>query len=216
MQLSIINKRSAVAIAIFFAVIICDQIIKFSVKLNMYMGPYGQIDVTDWFKICFVENRGMAFGMDFIGTFFLAIFRVVAVGFFIYILANLVRRKAELGMIACTSCIVAGAAGNIIDNCLYGLIFTESGFYPGEIASLVPFGQGYGEFLAGRVVDMFYFPLFTWPEWMPLVGGDVFFGAIFNFADASICCGGAALLLFYRNCLSLDQLIGKAEKNGND
>jgi signal peptidase II len=51
--------------------------------------------------------------------------------------------------------------------------------------------------MSGRVVDMFYFPLFTWPEWMPLVGGEVFFGAVFNLADAAISCGAVAILIFY-------------------
>jgi signal peptidase II len=75
------------------------------------------------------------------------------------------------------------------------MIFTES--TPFQVSSHVAWGEGYGQMMSGRVVDMFYFPLFTWPEWMPLVGGEVFFGAVFNFADAAISCGAVAILIFY-------------------
>lgn len=164
------------------------------------MSLYEKIHVADWFQICFTENEGMAFGMDFIGTMFLTIFRVIAVAVFVVILTRLVRRSYPMGLIVCLSMIVAGAVGNIIDNCFYGLIFTESIPYAAP-AVQVPLGQGYGTFLSGRVVDMFYFPLFTWPDWVPFLGGRVFFNAVFNFADASISCGAAALLLCYHRFL---------------
>lgn len=159
------------------------------------------IHVTDWFQILFTENRGMAFGMDFISTLGLALFRFIAIGGFIYILIQAIRRKMSIGLVVSLSLIVAGAIGNLIDNCFYGLMFTESpsvalGLFE-EPAKVVAFGQGYGEFLTGKVVDMFYFPLFYWPDWMPFVGGDVFFGAIFNIADAAISCGAVALAYFY-------------------
>jgi len=201
---SALRLRAVVATVIVVAVLIVDQIIKFAVKTSMYVGE--QIDVAAWFKIFFVENRGMAFGMEFVGTFLLAIFRVVAIIGFSYVLINLVRKQAKLGLIVCWACVVAGAAGNIIDNCLYGLIFSESGVHCPPVSVVVPFGEGYGSFLTGKVVDMFYFPLFTWPDWMPLVGGDVFFGAVFNFADAAISCGAVALILFYRHSLTADYL----------
>ena len=186
--------RSVVAIAIMLAVIIIDQIIKIQIKTHFSLHEVYRI--TDWFQLVFTENRGMAFGMQFVGTLFLALFRVVAIGFFGVVLYRLISRKAPYGLIVCVAMIIAGAAGNIIDNLFYGLIFTESTPW-GNPATLVAFGQGYGSFLTGRVVDMFYFPLFVWPDWMPFVGGDVFFGAIFNFADASISCGVIALALFY-------------------
>lgn len=88
----------------------------------------------------------------------------------------------------------------------YGLIFTESIPYS-DPAKLVAFGQGYGSFLSGKVVDMFYFPLFTWPDWIPLVGGDIFFGAIFNIADAAISCGAVAPALFYSKILLAEGLL---------
>ena len=187
------NCRAFVAVGIMLAVIVIDQIIKVAVKTNMHL--YENIEVTDWFQIYFIENRGMAFGMDFIGTTFLSIFRIIAIIIFCVLLVRIIRRRLPIGLIACVSLVVAGAMGNIIDNFCYGMIFTES--TPFQISSLVSWGEGYGQMISGRVVDMFYFPLFTWPEWMPLVGGEVFFGAVFNFADAAISCGAVAILIFY-------------------
>lgn len=187
------NCRAFVAVGIMLAVFVIDQIIKVAVKTNMHL--YESIEVTDWFQIYFIENRGMAFGMDFIGTTFLSIFRIIAIIVFCVLLVRIIRRRLPIGLIACVSLVVAGAMGNIIDNFCYGMIFTES--TPFQVSSLVGWGEGYGQMMSGRVVDMFYFPLFTWPEWMPWVGGDVFFGAVFNFADAAISCGAVAILIFY-------------------
>ena len=99
--------------------------------------------------------------------------------------------------------VIAGAAGNLIDCMFYGQIFTAS--LPGQIdpAHFVPFGQGYAPLLYGKVVDMLYFPLWTWPDWMPLVGGDIFFSPIFNFADSCITCGVIVLLLFYTRFVNM-------------
>lgn len=187
------NCRAFVAVGIMLAVFVIDQIIKVAVKTNMHL--YESIEVTDWFQIYFIENRGMAFGMDFIGTTFLSIFRIIAIIVFCVLLVRIIRRRLPIGLIACVSLVVAGAMGNIIDNFCYGMIFSES--TPFQISSLVGWGEGYGQMMSGRVVDMFYFPLFTWPEWMPLVGGEAFFGAVFNFADAAISCGAVAILIFY-------------------
>ena len=192
-----VRKRSIIALAVILSVILIDQAVKVAVKTTMPLHEH--IAVTSWFQIFFTENEGMAFGMDFVGTMVLTLFRVVAIGFFIYYLMRLIKRKASLAVIVCLSLVIAGAAGNVIDNCFYGLIFSESPeayLFQGP-ASLVPFGQGYGEFLSGRVVDMFYFPLWRWPEGMPLVGGQVFFNAVFNVADAAISCGAVALLVLY-------------------
>lgn len=188
------NKRFILAAIIIFAVILIDQIIKFEVKTSFSL--HESYPVTGWFQLLFTENRGMAFGMQFVGTMFLAVFRVIAILFFCCTLARLIRRKAPYGIIICMSMIISGAIGNLIDNMFYGLIFTESTAY-GAPAQLVSLGHGYGSFLSGKVVDMFYFPLFTWPDWVPFLGNQIFFGAIFNFADASISCGAVALALFY-------------------
>lgn len=203
-------RRSIVATLLILAVIIIDQLIKFEIKTSFSL--HEAYHVADWFEILFTENRGMAFGMQFVGTMFLALFRVVAIAFFCVVLARSIRRKAPYGVVVCIALIIAGALGNIVDNMFYGLIFTESLPY-GEPAQLVAFGEGYGSFLSGKVVDMFYFPLFTWPDWMPLVGGDVFFGAIFNFADAAISCGAVALALFYYKYISQSGVLSAARKS---
>lgn len=201
------KKRTLLAVAILVAVIVIDQIVKYEVKTHFLL--HEAYEVTSWFQIVFTENRGMAFGMQFVGTMFLALFRVAAIVFFCVVLFRLIKRNAPYGMVVCIALVIAGAAGNIVDNMFGGLVYTESLPY-GSPACLVPFGEGYGSFLSGKVVDMFYFPLFTWPEWMPLVGGDVFFGAIFNFADACISCGAVALVLFYYKHLTREGLLNSS------
>lgn len=167
------------------------------------MALYENIDITSWFKIYFVENNGMAFGIEVIGKVFLSLFRIVAVGFIGYYLYQLVQKNFKNGYIACVALILAGALGNIIDSVFYGEIFTAS--YPGHVASFVPFGHGYSALLHGKVVDMFYFPLIQgmFPSWIPVWGGEefIFFRPIFNFADAAITVGIALLLIFYRKTL---------------
>ena len=197
--MSSIQKRGWLSVLLCIAIVLVDQLVKFEIKTNFSL--YESYHITDWFQLVFTENRGMAFGMQFVGTMFLAVFRVVAIAYFAVVLARLVRRKAPYGIIVCVALIIAGAAGNIFDNVFDGLIFSES--HPASLpATLVPFGEGYGSFLTGRVVDMFYFPFFTWPDWIPVIGGDIFFGAIFNVADASISCGAVALALFYYKYLA--------------
>lgn len=191
--------RAYISAALIIFILVADQVIKIAVKTGMCL--YERIDVLDWFKIYFVENRGMAFGMDFVGTGFLTVCRLIAVACFTYILVKCIRQKYPIGFIVCLAMIIAGAFGNIIDNCFYGLIFSESPTFNPYVAEcpgqFVPFGQGYGNFLSGRVVDMFYFPLWQWPESFPLIGGQTFFGAVFNFADSVISVGAVAMILFY-------------------
>ena len=143
--------------------------------------------------------------MSFVGTGILTVLRLLAVAAFVYALVRCIRRRYPLGFIICLSLIIAGAFGNIIDNCFYGMIFTESQqenpFFSAP-ATFTDFGQGYGTFLSGKVVDMFYFPLWVWPESLPFLGGTTFFGAVFNFADSAISVGAVAMLLFYYRFLS--------------
>ena len=178
--------------------IFIDQVIKIAVKTGMALGD-GFSVFGDWFQIRFIENNGMAFGMELFDKVFLTGFRLVAVVFLVYLINKLIRnREYPLGFVFAVAMIMAGAAGNIIDCLFYGEIFSSS---YGEVAHFVPWGEGYASFFEGRVVDMFYFPLFTWPQWMPLVGGDIFFSPVFNFADACISCSVVAMLIWYRKFL---------------
>jgi signal peptidase II len=183
-------------------VLIVDQLIKIWVKTNMTL--HEQIEILSWFKIVFIENNGMAYGMEIGSKLVLSLFRVVAISVLGYYMVGQVKRQARWGYLVCLSMIFAGAVGNLLDSMFYGLIFNASSeFYT---SYFVPFGSGYAPFLMGKVVDMFYFPLIvtTWPDWVPIVGGNpyVFFSPIFNFADASISVGVVILLLFYRKEIS--------------
>lgn len=186
------------AILLVLVILVIDQIIKIEVKTNMSLGQ--AIHITDWFYIDFVENNGMAYGMTFINKLFLSLLRLVAIGVIGWYMYKVVKQGVRTRYVVFLSMILAGAAGNMVDSMFYGLIFDAS--TPFSISSFVPFGTGYADFLTGKVVDMFYFPLIvtTYPDWFPIKGGDefIFFSPVFNFADASISVGVACLLLFCR------------------
>ena len=187
-----------IAAIIVVGLLVIDQIIKIWVKTNMAL--YDTITITSWFKIYFIENNGMAYGMTFIPKVALSLFRIAAVAAIGYYLAKLIKGEHRRGYVVCLAMIMAGAAGNIFDSLFYGLCFDAS--TPMHVSQWVPFGTGYAPVLQGRVIDMFYFPLIvtTWPEWMPWVGGDafIFFSPVFNFADACISVGVVVLILFFR------------------
>lgn len=197
------KNQGLIAILVIVLVLVIDQASKIWVKTHMSL--FESIEITSWFKIYFVENNGMAFGMEFIGKMFLSIFRIVAIGFIGYYLYKLINGRYKTGYIICISLILAGAFGNIIDSVFYGEIFSAS--YSGHVGSFVSLGDGYSSWLHGKVVDMLYFPLIesTFPSWVPVWGGQpfVFFSAIFNIADSAITVGIFILLLFYRKTLAL-------------
>lgn len=168
------KQRTIISIALIIGIVVVDQCVKHAVMNTMMLGEHKE--VMSWFYLCYTQNQGMAFGMSFFGTWLLALLRICAISGFGWYLTRCIRRRYPMGFVVCVTLIIAGAIGNIIDNVL---------------------GYGTGEWLNGRVTDMFYFPLFTWPDWVPLLHGRTFFGAVFNVADASISCAAIALLLFY-------------------
>lgn len=199
-----IAHRGLVATVIIFLIIILDQILKIWIKTNFYLNE--DLEITSWFHLHFIENNGMAFGMEFGPKIFLTLFRLALAGGLIWVLWKIRRMpQVKTGFLICLALIVAGAIGNIIDCVFYGVIFNNP--MPPEVATLFPEGGGYGTLFHGRVVDMLYFPLFswTWPSWMPGVGGQqfLFFQPIFNLADAAISVGMIVTLIFYPKQLTI-------------
>ncbi|MDI3521284.1 MAG: signal peptidase [Anaerophaga sp.] len=188
-------------ILIIIAILIVDQALKFWIKTTMMLGDEFPV-FGNWFYIHFVENNGMAFGMELGGDWgkiFLSVFRIIAVvgiGWYLYRLSC---KRAPKGLIISVSMVLAGALGNIIDSMFYGMIFNHS---YSQVAQLFPEGGGYAPFLHGRVVDMFYFPLFSghYPDWLPFIGGRefIFFRPVFNIADSSITLGIIFILIFQK------------------
>lgn len=194
-------------------IIIADQVVKFYVKTHFYLGE--DVEVFPWFHLRFIQNNGMAFGIELGTKLFLTIFRVVLVGLLVWYLVRLARvAKIGVGYMTAVSLVAAGAFGNIIDCVFYGEIFTNP--WPPVTAEVVPWGDGYGTIFHGLVVDMLYFPLFSfvWPEWMPFVGGREFsfFDPVFNIADAAITVGMAMIIIFYTKYLNSDYARYEVEK----
>lgn len=188
--------KSWVLWAVVAGLVIIDQIVKFSVKTTMTLGESHNV-LGNWFRWCFVENEGAAFGMALGGEYgklALSLFRIVAIGVLAWFVCRLRRNEAPRGVIVGFAMILAGAIGNMVDSALYGVIFSESTFT--SVAQFLPEGGGYAPFLYGKVVDMLYFPLFHFPEWVPLVGGELFFSPVFNFADSYITIAVFYLLIF--------------------
>lgn len=195
-------SKGYLALIVIVLVLILDQVTKIWVKTNFYLGE--DLELTSWFHLYFIENNGMAFGMEIGSKLLLTLVRIIAVTFLIWYICHIRKRGyVKTGFIVCLALITAGAAGNIVDCVFYGEIFNNP--VPPQVATLFPADGGYGTWLHGRVVDMLYFPLFSfdWPQWMPWIGGEhfIFFQPVFNVADASITIGMAALILFYSKSL---------------
>jgi signal peptidase II len=194
-----VTKKS---ILLIFLVLFIDQAFKIYVKLHFALGDH--VGVFSWFQIYFIENNGMAFGMELIGKLFLTLFRIIAVAALGYYIHVLVKKQFRTGYILTISLVLAGAAGNIIDSIFYGLFFNDS---YGHVASFLPDGGGYASLFYGRVVDMLYFPIIR-----NAAGETIFFSPVFNIADSAISVAVVIILLFYRKELN-DSLETKKDSN---
>lgn len=177
----------------------------------------------NWFIIHFTENNGMAFGLQFAGEYgklALSLFRILAVGFLAWYIIHLANRKTGFGVLFAFSLILAGALGNIIDSAFYGMFFSESTYF--DVARFMPAEGGYSTLLHGKVVDMFYFPIFegTYPQWVPFWGGQsfIFFRPVFNIADSAITTGVLILVIFQRQFFNSHDVnpVEMKEENGEE
>ena len=197
---------------IVLAILAADQALKVYIKLNYSLTYYGNGPIVDWgwFRLLFVENKGMAWGAslsDFLpfisedtAKLLLSIFRLLAVTGIGIWLSRAVKAKAPKLQLIAVGLIFAGALGNIIDSVFYGVLFSETTY--NQLATFLPEEGGYAPLMFGHVVDMFQFPMFTWtwPSWLPIVGGNqfTFFEPVFNTADSAISVGVVLLLLQQR------------------
>ncbi|MEM6378046.1 MAG: lipoprotein signal peptidase [Bacteroidota bacterium] len=199
-------KKSSKVILLVFLVLFVDQVLKIWIKTHMWIGEEIEILGLDWARIHFVENNGMAFGLSFGGPYgklILSLFRVIAIGFLIYLIRSFIKADVKWGVLVGFALILAGAIGNMLDSAFYGLLFSESAPHPGGVARFLPAEGGYAGFLFGKVVDMFYFPMFRgyWPDGLPFIGGRPyrFFKPVFNVADMAITFGVLNILIFQRS-----------------
>jgi signal peptidase II len=198
-------------IGIIALVVIADQALKYYIKTSFPLNTSHKV-MGNWFQLYFVENPGMAYGWKFGGNWgkmALTIFRMGAVVFGTWYLGKIIKQRYHKGFIICASLVFAGAFGNLVDSCFYGMIFDKGMILDPQINEYVGYSglaslskSGYSSFLHGNVVDMLYFPVIKghFPSWFPVWGGEdfEFFRPIFNLADAAISTGVISILVFQK------------------
>lgn len=210
-----INERMSLkkSLALIVLILVVDQLSKIYIKTNFVLGE--SVPVFSWFKILFIENEGAAWGTklsdilpisEVSGKLFLTVFRLFAIVGIGYWLLDTIKKGASRTLIIAVSLIFAGALGNIIDSVFYGTLFNDS---YNQVATLFS-SEPYGHLFHGKVVDMLYFPLIdtTWPQWMPVIGGNNFrfFEPVFNIADTAISTGVGILIVFNKKAFGKKEM----------
>lgn len=216
-KIQIINYKKLKKITVIvFLVVLIDQISKYYIKTHFHLGESLTV-FPDWFHLVFVENPGMAYGMQWgglAGKIGLAVLRWILIAWGFYFLMTGGKKYKSNYFLIPVGLIIAGALGNVIDSTFYGLIFDSGTTWDADTQDWIGYygvsqldSSGYAPIFQGCVVDMLHFPLFEYhiPEIIPVLGGKsgVFFSPVFNIADSAISVGGAILLLFRNKAFSV-------------
>ena len=208
--------------AVIALILFLDQLLKVYIKSNFTPGQESPL-LGNWLVLDYIENPGMAFGTTFGSKMWhklaLSIFRIIAISGIIYYWFLQAKKGVKLEFLIDIGLIIAGATGNLLDSMFYDFVF------PYDPCLSFNFLDGSGiktdcgifgmhetrhtGFLLGNVVDMFKFQA-NWPTWIPWIGGNEVFPAIWNVADFSISSG--IILIFIRQKKYFPKEIDKKEK----